>query len=626
MRRPIAALALLACLASGPAGLADEQASPLPLGQGDSLVDFAFAACSEAPESAICLQADRLVRERMVESLLVLGGRGRRDEDRELVAAFLDHPLAEIRAAAVAALGNLHPDASDTPILARLLNDPVPAVRQAALAALQRSSDAATIPLVERARNDQGMSLVEDPPPDPGLLAMTLPPDAQPVRFTDDATDGVLAFVTDQSRAQVVYEATQRSGQPALTLEALRGALLPDWARAPGMAFYQGLSERMEGLATLPADQQLLAQVRLAQIMALAQQGSEPAEFARWHDTRAWGEVSAFVLAVDPLFAMPSQILLVYQDRQLGRTGLAIQWLPALSFPPALAPVARPAGQPATANDFNPVEVEATIWEAVQLSGTARDYEAYLAALPRGAHAEAARTALDALKAAAAPTPVPAPAPTPAVETPPATKTPGVAPPVATAESLSVTTDSGITLALAGPPLPQQPLVIAYSGLTASGRSPWLTVVPQGMPDSQWTDWSYTQGSDGTLTLRGQRAGAYEIRALLENPREVVARLAFTIASAASGPPALALVGEAVHAGQAITLRFSNLPGDGDDWIAVVEAGKPDTQWGAWSYTHGKSDGELTLPGQPAGSYELRAYVERPRREVMARLPLIVLP
>lgn len=169
-----------------------------------------------------------------------------------------------------------------------------------------------------------------------------------------------------------------------------------------------------------------------------------------------------------------------------------------------------------------------------------------------------------------------------------------------------------------------QPLLVGFAGLTEAARSPWLTVTPKGTPDTQWGDWAYTRGEAGSVTLPGQRAGDYEIRAYYENPRVVVARLAVTVVSTASGPPAVS-AGE-VHAGQPIVVAFSNLPGASNDWITVVPKGKPDTEWGAWSYTSGQTDGTLTLAGQPAGEYELRAYVERPQREVIARQPLTVLP
>jgi hypothetical protein len=101
--------------------------------------------------------------------------------------------------------------------------------------------------------------------------------------------------------------------------------------------------------------------------------------------------------------------------------------------------------------------------------------------------------------------------------------------------------------------------------------------------------------------------------------------LEVSFVSTASGPPTLALAGEA-KAGQPIKVSFANLPGATSDWIAIAAAGKPDSQYDDWVYTGGKTDGEVTLRAQTAGDYELRAYVERPKREVVARATVTVLP
>src|SRR5690606_35924026 len=103
------------------------------------------------------------------------------------------------------------------------------------------------------------------------------------------------------------------------------------------------------------------------------------------------------------------------------------------------------------------------------------------------------------------------------------------------------------------------------------------------------------------------------------------ARLEIEIVSTASGPPALALVGEA-KAGEPIRFAFSNLPGGSSDWIALTAAGKPDSVWDDWAYTYGKTDGEMSFRAQPAGDYELRAYSERPQRSVVVRLPVTIAP
>jgi hypothetical protein len=562
MRRLAALLLLLALPLGGAAAQADDP----PLGEGDSLVDFTYRVCAEAPDSEICAEAESLLREETIDALLAMAD-GSRAEGRDLVVAFFDQPDPAIRLAAVAALGRLSPDASDTPALLRLLNDPVPAVRNAALAALNSSSDPATIPIVDRASDDQGSSLLPDPPPDAGWLGVSVAPGAEPLRFASDRKAGVFAFVADDSPQPVLDYYTGLTGRPAMTLGELKAGLVPEWARKPGMGFYQELGERLENLASLPQDEMMLAQFRMALLMGMVQQGAEPDEIKRWRDAKLWGDVRAVVLAVDPLLEMPSQLLLVYRDEQLQRTGFAVQWLPAYAMPPAPPPP--PIGETTAATpppDYDPAEVEATIWRAVAWSDTETGYNAYLKALPKGAHAPGAQVALERLKSEAAQQEQQGQSTT-------EEKTEQATTPAVPSERKTVTTASGITLATLSPIRQMQPVEVTFGGLDKQ-RSPWITIVPKGTPDTTWTDWSYAHAVQGTVTLPGQRPGDYEIRAMLENPREVVARLEIGVVSTASGPPSLAIVGEA-KSGQPIKVKFANLPGDSSDWIAIAEVGTP---------------------------------------------------
>ena len=630
---------LLAALAAGwllAGSAAAQQQSDLPLGQGSSLADFAYSACTQAPDSEVCIEAGRLLRDEIIKALLQLG-EGTRADGRDTVALYLDHPDTRIRLAAVAALGRLRPDASDTPALARLLNDPVPAVRQAALAALFNSSDSATIPLVDRAKDDQGGSLLPDPQPDSGWLGVAMPPGADPLRFTDDRRAGVFAFVSDASPPFVLKYFTDLTGRPALSLAELKAGLIPDWAKKPGMGFYQELGERMESLGNLPQDEMMLAQFRMALLMGMIQQGVEPDEIKRWRDSKLWGDPRFVVVAVDPMLEMPSQVVVVYRDLQLQRTGIAVQWLPAYAMPPAPVPQVETSTATTPASpDYDPAEIEATIWRAVAWEDSETSYKAYLVSLPNGAHAAGARAALDRLKAEAAEKEKQAQLEQSQQQTTEQQttgeqtagqavgQTAGDSTPPVPSERNTVTTKSGITLSTASPLRQMAPVEVAFSGLDKV-RNPWITIVLKGTPDNQWTDWSYTHESAGTVTLKGQFPGDYEIRAILENPREVVARLDLTVVSTTTGPPALEVVG-AAKSGQDVTIRFTNLPGDTGDWIALTLASKPDTEWDTWAYTGGKMDGEVKLRAPGAGEYELRAYVDRPQRTVVARMKVTIAP
>lgn len=61
-------------------------------------------------------------------------------------------------------------------------------------------------------------------------------------------------------------------------------------------------------------------------------------------------------------------------------------------------------------------------------------------------------------------------------------------------------------------------------------------------------------------------------------------------------------------AGEKITVEYSGMAGNTQDWITLVQTGKPDNQYGPWKYTEGRRSGSMIFDGLPAGEYEARAY------------------
>lgn len=63
---------------------------------------------------------------------------------------------------------------------------------------------------------------------------------------------------------------------------------------------------------------------------------------------------------------------------------------------------------------------------------------------------------------------------------------------------------------------------------------------------------------------------------------------------------------------EGITINYSGLPGNQQDWITLVPAGTPDDTYGDWFYTYGQKSGSYTFKPQPPGDYELRVYFNWP--------------
>ncbi len=62
-------------------------------------------------------------------------------------------------------------------------------------------------------------------------------------------------------------------------------------------------------------------------------------------------------------------------------------------------------------------------------------------------------------------------------------------------------------------------------------------------------------------------------------------------------------------AGQTVTVKFSNILPDDDNWITVVPSSTPVEQWAQYHWTHGNRDGELEFDQElEIGNYEARLY------------------
>jgi len=77
--------------------------------------------------------------------------------------------------------------------------------------------------------------------------------------------------------------------------------------------------------------------------------------------------------------------------------------------------------------------------------------------------------------------------------------------------------------------------------------------------------------------------------------------------------------------GEAITVRFSGMSGDSQDYVAVALAGSANGSFATYAYTGGVREGTVTLqaPTTP-GSYELRAFFREDESVLRASLPITV--
>lgn len=175
---------------------------------------------------------------------------------------------------------------------------------------------------------------------------------------------------------------------------------------------------------------------------------------------------------------------------------------------------------------------------------------------------------------------------------------------------------------------PGEAVTIRYSGLP-DAEVYRVAVVLLGMPDDALGErWDYTYGKhEGSYEAGPLPDGQYEARLYPDGASIVLLRHGFLVgglkigAETAGGeesdaPPGAQAKAEAerqiYRQGEPITLRYSGLPGNAEDLIAVVPQGTPDDVLGAnWhSYTYGNRAGWFMLYDLPAGAYEVRSYFD----------------
>jgi hypothetical protein len=61
---------------------------------------------------------------------------------------------------------------------------------------------------------------------------------------------------------------------------------------------------------------------------------------------------------------------------------------------------------------------------------------------------------------------------------------------------------------------------------------------------------------------------------------------------------------------EAISVRYSNMPTTGNNWISITYKGSSDSEYIDYFYPYGKASGTYAFTGRGAGSYEIRVYYD----------------
>lgn len=150
-----------------------------------------------------------------------------------------------------------------------------------------------------------------------------------------------------------------------------------------------------------------------------------------------------------------------------------------------------------------------------------------------------------------------------------------------------------------------QTVTVNYANLPGNTYD-WVAISQGGSPATSYFKYAYTNGAtSGSASFTGVGAGSWEARAYVNDTYTVIASSTFTVA----GSPSVSSNAALYTVGDTVTINFSGLPGNQYDWVAVAQAGSPDSSYVRYDYTGGQVSGSRQYTGLPAGMYEARAFL-----------------
>jgi hypothetical protein len=155
--------------------------------------------------------------------------------------------------------------------------------------------------------------------------------------------------------------------------------------------------------------------------------------------------------------------------------------------------------------------------------------------------------------------------------------------------------------------IPGATVTVNYGGLPGNPTD-YIALAVAGSSDSTYLSYVFTNGQQsGTATLTAPGVGSYVARAYSDNTTNVVVESTpFTVSG---GPtPTIITDSSSYIPGATVTARYTGLPGNDDDWIAIAPAGSPDTTYLAYVFTGGQINGTASFTAPGVGSYVARAF------------------
>jgi hypothetical protein len=151
---------------------------------------------------------------------------------------------------------------------------------------------------------------------------------------------------------------------------------------------------------------------------------------------------------------------------------------------------------------------------------------------------------------------------------------------------------------------PGATITVTYVGLPGTAGD-WIAIATAGSDNTNYVDFVYATGANGTATFTAPGAGSYVARAFAGGGYDLVAQSATFTVGVVGGT--ISTDQSTYPPGATITVTYDGLPGTAGDWIALATAGSDSTSYVDYVYASGAS-GTATFTAPGAGSYVTRAF------------------
>jgi hypothetical protein len=175
------------------------------------------------------------------------------------------------------------------------------------------------------------------------------------------------------------------------------------------------------------------------------------------------------------------------------------------------------------------------------------------------------------------------------------------------------------------------PVRVTFAGLDGAAAN-WVSLAPQGSPLTTTPRWAFTGGgTTGTLVFEGPSTGgtyvarAFDASSVLQGESDP-----FTVEDASQTMATVAATQAAYTMQDPITITWTGMPGNVQDWIAIAPVGFPDNDQAEFRLTGGGVAGSVTftggfeLTGFPPGIYVARAYLNNTFTKVAESVPFTI--